>query len=587
MNEPNTPPWAGQPTGLTFGHTASTPDVVQVRSNVASAPASFAPARSIEPPKEIAIDFAAAARAPRPARAARPTGAKVTARPTGMQAQVQSSLEIRLFGLPFTSHDSAVQAATTAVSKIAERDPTLALDRWIISCGDPSILSDKSALQNCARIRHSTSERQKGTNTLEHMTRLLDALVAAGHEAFWCGANRNDRRNQAIFTITPIPDSYPATLNPDDTDEFVANLCKDADHEVAAIYNNFRRGGKGQRPTCYVKFTHVASVELFMDYAKSNGPWTYKGHTVQYDLLRTFIPLTPTMIGTTDITNLDPQDLLNEVFQFVDEYNDANGTEEYLLDDSRIWHDSVFVVSCSSFALADYLCTQVPNVDTEYEYVWYLNENGLMPASRKLAFKKREEEARVERSERNLQQAADQAGTIMRMVQSLEKRFDKDIEERKIERRENNMMARAMYLSAKEDTKTSRALATVELDLRAANDTYGRLSSDLRRARRELGTAEDDTTGTDPEKHARSIQRARAEVQDIERERASVQATIDECKTKRAALQNTESPHARFIEAKLSGVCPMRPGCSPPLSPHPSPRPRARSNTYRWTRTTT
>ncbi len=85
---------------------------------------------------------------------------------------------------------------------------------------------------------------------------------------------------------------------------------------------------------------------------------TFEGYDVHYEAPRNFIPLTPTMVGCTEIHSVDPADLLAEIWSFVTDYNRINDTAETLYDDDAVWYERVFAVSCSSFALADYICDQ-------------------------------------------------------------------------------------------------------------------------------------------------------------------------------------------------------------------------------------
>lgn len=139
---------------------------------------------------------------------------------------VASPLELRIFNLPSAHAQDAVHAAKNAVTAVAARNEHLALERWYITIGDPSILNDTKQAQSSARIRFTAGERQRGTNDPKDMEALLDELIADGFEAYWSSAMKNDKRNQGVFYFTPTDDApSTATLSISTATNFINDLC--------------------------------------------------------------------------------------------------------------------------------------------------------------------------------------------------------------------------------------------------------------------------------------------------------------------------------------------------------------------------
>lgn len=228
------------------------------------------------------------------------------------------------------------------------------------------------------------------------MAALLDQLVDDGFEAFWSGASRNDRRNIGDFNFTYSKNSQ-RPIDRRAASDFVRSLCAQAGHAVTGLYDNFgRQGNRGS--IMFVKFVHVASVSLFEAYAKEKGPWTLRGDTIEYSVPDNFVSLTPTMIATCDASGEDTCELEAELLGLVDEYNSLWRSDERILDTSTMWQDSIFLATCSSLALADFITTkEVQGYKSPYEYVYDLNEYLFVPARRRLRYARQEAEYRRSR----------------------------------------------------------------------------------------------------------------------------------------------------------------------------------------------
>lgn len=244
-------------------------------------------------------------------------------------------------------------------------------------------------------------------------------------------------------------------------------------------------------------------------------------------------------------------DLMNEVWGFVDEFNSLKqGRDEYLLDDCKIWHDKVFAVSCSSFALADFLCTKTPIVGSPYEYVYILNENGLLPTYKKEALAKRETENQQQKANANMHAAIESANTLLKVVESMQAHQAEERQARINEKRDTDEKTALLYLAAKEDNRITRQLGDLEAERRDLRASIRQTTSALKAAQANLRALRRKDTKL-PE-IAEEISVTEADINELDKQLAEESARLNEVTGERLRLNNTESSLDKDLQHRMN-----------------------------------
>lgn len=354
-----------------------------------------------------------------------------------------SAFEIRVFGLPQTSADSALlhmkEALATinvhGTAELSEDDPRYVNPTYFEArMGEPGLQTgnNSAAFQTTAKVVFSSLGKMRVTDKLAEMERLLAALIEAKMHAFWSCGKQLDARTVGDFIFKKRPE-VTDDIEQNAAGAWIRDQCIINGYEVLRDWGGFEWSkGRGYPHERHARFLLPAEVGRLAE--DDSLPWCYRD---KYDVFFTpskdvLFPTNPCSLAIHGVGDLPQDDILRTLWKWVANYNATTGRKEGLLDDARM-SNNFFIVTPTSYPLAIFICQQKPDYFTPAEMVYDLNNNNILTAdqraTRAAAKAKREAQAKdqLSASDRSVQskfvaqQAADNKDLRSRLLR-LERR---------------------------------------------------------------------------------------------------------------------------------------------------------------------